>query len=102
MPAELGAVSAISFDFYDTLAVHAPDRGRGRRLMAYFTERGWRSDPWAYEVLHDVFLGLPFNIAFWAGPGEENTLLMVASAYVAATHHRKAPAAFGPVKGEPQ
>jgi len=25
----------------------------------------------------------------------------VASAYEAATHHRKAPPAFGPVKGEP-
>lgn len=45
--------------------------------------------------------GLPYNIAFWAGPGEEATLLKVASAYEAATRHRKAPAAFGPVKGEP-
>jgi amidase len=45
--------------------------------------------------------GLPYNIAFWAGPGEETTLLKIASAYEAATHHRKAPAAFGPVKGEP-
>jgi amidase len=44
---------------------------------------------------------LPFNIGFWAGPGEETTLLKVASAYEAATHHRKAPAAFGPVRGEP-
>lgn len=44
---------------------------------------------------------LPYNIAFWAGPGEESTLLKVASAYEAATHHRKAPIAFGPLKGEP-
>jgi Asp-tRNA(Asn)/Glu-tRNA(Gln) amidotransferase A subunit family amidase len=44
---------------------------------------------------------LPYNIAFWAGPGEESTLLKVGSAYEAATHHRKAPPAFGPVKGEP-
>jgi Asp-tRNA(Asn)/Glu-tRNA(Gln) amidotransferase A subunit family amidase len=43
---------------------------------------------------------LPYNIAFWAGPGEESLLLKVASAYEAATHHRKAPAGFGPVKGE--
>ena len=44
---------------------------------------------------------LPYDIGFWAGPGEESTLLKVASAYEAATHHRKAPPAFGPVKGEP-
>ncbi|HKQ81666.1 MAG TPA: amidase family protein [Steroidobacteraceae bacterium] len=43
---------------------------------------------------------LPYNIAFWAGPGEEPTLLKVGAAYEAATHHRKAPSAFGPVKGE--
>jgi amidase len=45
--------------------------------------------------------GLPYNIAFWAEPGQESALLKVASAYEAATHHRKAPAAFGPVRGEP-
>jgi amidase len=44
---------------------------------------------------------LPFNIGFWAGPGEEATILKVASAYEAATKHRKAPPGFGPVKGEP-
>ena len=44
---------------------------------------------------------LPFNIGFWAGIGEESTILKVASAYEAATHHRKAPAGFGPVRGEP-
>jgi Asp-tRNA(Asn)/Glu-tRNA(Gln) amidotransferase A subunit family amidase len=43
---------------------------------------------------------LPYNIAFWAEPGQESALLKVASAYEAATHHRKAPPAFGPVKGE--
>jgi Asp-tRNA(Asn)/Glu-tRNA(Gln) amidotransferase A subunit family amidase len=43
---------------------------------------------------------LPFNIGFWAEPGQESTLLKVASAYEQATHHRKAPPAFGPVKGE--
>ena len=45
-------------------------------------------------------VGLPYNIAFWAEPGQESALLKVASAYEAATHHRKAPPAFGPVKGE--
>jgi amidase len=45
-------------------------------------------------------VGLPYNIGFWAEPGQESTLLKVASAYEAATHHRQAPPAFGPVKGE--
>jgi len=45
---------------------------------------------------------LPFNIGFWAGPGEEVTILKVASAYEAATKHRRAPPDFGPVKGEPR
>ncbi len=44
---------------------------------------------------------LPYNIAFWAEPGQESLLLKVASAYEAATHHRKAPPAFGPLQGEP-
>jgi amidase len=44
---------------------------------------------------------LPFNIAFWAGPGEETAVLKVASAYEAATHHRRAPPALGPVPRNP-
>ncbi len=44
---------------------------------------------------------LPFNIAFWAGPGEEAVVLKVASAYEAATHHRKPAPGFGPLTGEP-
>lgn len=45
-------------------------------------------------------IGLPYNVAFWAEPGQEAALIKVASAYEEATHHRKAPPAFGPVKGE--
>jgi amidase len=45
---------------------------------------------------------LPFNMAFWAGPGEEATILKVASAYEAATRHRRPPPGFGPVAGERQ
>lgn len=44
---------------------------------------------------------LPFNIEFWAGPGDEPVMLKVASSYEAATHHRKPPAAFPALKGEP-
>lgn len=45
-------------------------------------------------------VGLPYTIAFWAEPGQESTLLKVASAYETATHHFKAPPGFGRVKGE--
>jgi len=45
-------------------------------------------------------VGLPYTIAFWAEPGQESTLLKVASAYESATHHFKAPPGFGRVKGE--
>ena len=46
-------------------------------------------------------IGLPYNIGFWAEPGQEASLIKVASAYEAATHHRAPPPAFPPVKGEP-
>ena len=46
-------------------------------------------------------IGLPYNIGFWAEPGQEALLLKVGSAYELATQHRKPPPAFGPVKGEP-
>ena len=45
--------------------------------------------------------GLPVSLAFWAGPGEEAMLIKVASAYEAATKHRRPPPAFGPLPGEP-
>jgi amidase len=40
---------------------------------------------------------LPVGISFWAGPGDEPVLFRIASAYEAATQHRVAPAALGPV-----
>jgi len=40
-------------------------------------------------------------LSFWAGPGEESTILKAAAAYEAATKHRRPPAAFGPLSGEP-
>ncbi|HZF31584.1 MAG TPA: amidase family protein [Gammaproteobacteria bacterium] len=46
-------------------------------------------------------IGLPYNMGFWAEPGQEANLIKVASAYEAATHHRAPPPAFPPVKGEP-
>jgi Asp-tRNA(Asn)/Glu-tRNA(Gln) amidotransferase A subunit family amidase len=44
---------------------------------------------------------LPMSIEYWAGPGDEPVMLKVASAYEAATHHRKPPTSFPPLKGEP-
>ncbi len=41
---------------------------------------------------------MPFSIAFWAGAGDEPSVLKAASAYEAATKHRMPPAGFGPVK----
>jgi amidase len=40
---------------------------------------------------------LPVGISFWAGPGDEGTVIKAAAAYEAVTKHRKAPPAFGPV-----
>jgi Asp-tRNA(Asn)/Glu-tRNA(Gln) amidotransferase A subunit family amidase len=44
---------------------------------------------------------LPVSMMFWAGPGDEPTVLRVASAYESATHHRVPPADFGALPGEP-
>jgi amidase len=40
---------------------------------------------------------LPASLMFWGGPGDEPTVIRVASAYEAATQHRKPPADFGPL-----
>jgi Asp-tRNA(Asn)/Glu-tRNA(Gln) amidotransferase A subunit family amidase len=40
---------------------------------------------------------MPTSITFFAGQGEEPTLIKIGSAYEAATHHRFAPPDFGPV-----
>jgi len=44
---------------------------------------------------------MPLSIEYWAGPGDEPVMLKVASAYEAATHHRKVPTGFPALKGEP-
>jgi Asp-tRNA(Asn)/Glu-tRNA(Gln) amidotransferase A subunit family amidase len=45
---------------------------------------------------------LPFGISFWGGPGDEPTLLRVASIYEAATRHREPPKDFGPLPAHTQ
>jgi amidase len=44
---------------------------------------------------------LPVSIEYWAGPGDDPVVLKVASAYEAATHHRKPPPGFPALQGEP-
>jgi amidase len=44
---------------------------------------------------------MPISLTVWGGPGDEPTLIRVASSYEAATHHRKPPPLFPPLKGEP-
>ena len=44
---------------------------------------------------------LPISMMFWAGPGDEATVLKAASAYEAATRHRMPPPDFGPLPNEP-
>jgi amidase len=44
---------------------------------------------------------MPISMTVWAGPGSDPDVIKVASAYEAATHHRKPPPDFGPVAGEP-
>ena len=40
---------------------------------------------------------MPVSLMLWAGPGDEPEMIKIASAYEAATHHRKPPPDFGPV-----
>jgi Asp-tRNA(Asn)/Glu-tRNA(Gln) amidotransferase A subunit family amidase len=44
---------------------------------------------------------MPISLMVWAGPGSDADVIKIASAYEAATHHRKPPEAFVPVPGEP-
>ena len=40
---------------------------------------------------------MPISITFFAGQGDEPTLIKIGTAYESATHHRFAPPDFGPV-----
>jgi Asp-tRNA(Asn)/Glu-tRNA(Gln) amidotransferase A subunit family amidase len=54
----------------------------------------------AGTVATKLAIPLPFSLEYWAGPGDEPVALKVASAYEAATHHRKPPTAFTTLKNE--
>jgi Asp-tRNA(Asn)/Glu-tRNA(Gln) amidotransferase A subunit family amidase len=44
---------------------------------------------------------MPVSILFFAGQGDESTLLKISSAYEVATQHRTPPPDFGPLPEEP-
>jgi amidase len=46
-------------------------------------------------------LGLPFSLVFRAETGKEDIILVIASAYEAASKRRLPPSEFGPLPGEP-
>jgi amidase len=58
-------------------------------------------DEVAGDVLSKLPHPMPISLTIWGGPGDEPTLIKVASAYEAATHHRRPPPMFPPLKGEP-
>ena len=60
-----------------------------------------RYDEIAGDVATKLRHPMPISLTVWGGPGDEPTLIKVASAYEAATHHRTAPPMFPPLKGEP-
>jgi amidase len=62
---------------------------------------GKKYDEVAGDVKGKLPHPMPISLTVWGGPGDEPTLIKVASAYEAATHHRKAPPLFPPLQGEP-
>ncbi len=57
--------------------------------------------PGGTRLVGPVAARLPVGIDFLGKPFAEQTLIKIASAYEAATHHREVPKGFGPVAGEP-
>jgi Asp-tRNA(Asn)/Glu-tRNA(Gln) amidotransferase A subunit family amidase len=53
------------------------------------------------RLVGPVAAALPVGVDFIARPFDEPMLFRIASAYEAATKHRRPPADFGPVAGEP-
>jgi Asp-tRNA(Asn)/Glu-tRNA(Gln) amidotransferase A subunit family amidase len=70
---------------YDPTYVLSPDRKR------YVAMTGTVKSPLPQPM--------PISLAFWAGPGDDPTVIKVSSAYEAATQHRVPPPKFGPLLG---
>lgn len=63
-------IAAVSFDFFNTLATHRGNRGRGEMVMEYFRAQNWASAPWEHAVLYDVFAAHGHELTATLGPGE--------------------------------
>ena len=61
------------------------------------TEDGKRYEAVTGTVESRMQYPMPISMMVWGGPGNEPALIRIASAYEAATHHRKPPPAFGPL-----
>jgi amidase len=59
------------------------------------------SAPGATRLSEPVPVKLPVGITILTRPFDEATMLKIASAYEAATHHRRPPADFGPIPDKP-
>jgi amidase len=62
------------------------------------TVDGMRYEAVTGSVQSKMQYPMPISMMLWAGPGNEPALIRAASAYEAATHHRKPPPDFGPLK----
>jgi amidase len=72
-------------------------------VPAGFTTQVWDRvrDGNATRLADPVTAALPVGVDFLARPFEEGLLVRIASAYEAATKHRRPPPEFGPLPGEP-
>jgi Asp-tRNA(Asn)/Glu-tRNA(Gln) amidotransferase A subunit family amidase len=72
-------------------------------VPAGFTTQVWDRvrDGNGTRMADPVAAALPVGVDFIARPFDEGLLVRIASAYEAATRHRKPPPEFGPVAGEP-
>jgi Asp-tRNA(Asn)/Glu-tRNA(Gln) amidotransferase A subunit family amidase len=72
-------------------------------VPAGFTTEVWdrERDGAGTKLVGPVAARLPVGVDFIARPFDEPMLLRIASAYEAATKHRRPPSEFGPVPGEP-
>lgn len=61
------------------------------------TADGTRYEAVTGQVESKMQYPMPISLMIWGGPGNEPSLIKIASAYEAATHHRKPPPAFGPL-----
>jgi Asp-tRNA(Asn)/Glu-tRNA(Gln) amidotransferase A subunit family amidase len=89
----------------DTLGVPEVSIPAGFNDIVYDPHYELSADKKSYRLVAGKDRGrlnhpMPYGLLFWAGPGDEAAVLKTASAYEAASHHRDAPPAFGPVPAQ--